>query len=301
MKNYREDWKALPTTRLTWPLYGSGLENFGSDGKPVEMPMPQPGPDELLARIDAAGLCFSDIKVLNLGNQHPRIFGRDMAKNPVIPGHECALTVMTVGENWKDKFKPGDRFIVQADVYFNGKNIAFGYALPGALEQYVVIGKEMLDGDEGCYLLPLKETTGYAEAALSEPWACVVASYLYKHRTSIKADGVLWVIGGAGASDSLRVSKGLDAESHPRTMVLTDVPEGLSDRLEKQAKAAGCNVVRTASFESLDLDTLSQEQTGGARFDDVVLLAATAAQVEKVEPLIASHGVLSVVGKGSGD
>jgi threonine dehydrogenase-like Zn-dependent dehydrogenase len=34
-------------------------------------PLPQPGPDELLVRHDAVGICFSDIKVIRAGENHP--------------------------------------------------------------------------------------------------------------------------------------------------------------------------------------------------------------------------------------
>ena len=87
------------------------------------------------------------------------------------------------------KFKLGSRYIIQADIYYKGKGVAFGYAIPGGLSQYVVIGPEVLEGDEGCYLLPVKEETGFAEAALVEPWTCVIASYQIKARTSLRENG----------------------------------------------------------------------------------------------------------------
>ncbi|NLC58805.1 MAG: sorbitol-6-phosphate dehydrogenase [Armatimonadetes bacterium] len=303
LKEYRDNPTATPSVMKVWPLYGSGLENLGVEGRPVEWPVPQPGPDELLVRVDAAGLCFSDIKVLTQGDQHPRIFGRDLAREPVILGHECALTVVAVGANRQDRFKPGDRFIVQADIYYQGVNTAFGYTLPGALEQYTLIGKEILDGDEGCYLLPVQPTTGYAEAALSEPWACVVASYRATHRPTIKPDGTLWVVAGpgVGAADSLRISRGLDAEAHPRLVVLTGLPAGLADRLEAQAKAAGASVVRTEPLAALDLSAFAQVHTGGAGFDDVIVLGADAPLVEQVDPLVGRNGILCLVGAGQGD
>ena len=40
------------------PLYGAGFENLG---ELVEGPVPACGPDELLVRHDACGICFSDI------------------------------------------------------------------------------------------------------------------------------------------------------------------------------------------------------------------------------------------------
>jgi hypothetical protein len=67
----------LPEEVGLWPLYGAGFENLGLDGLPIQVPLPEYGPDELLVRHDACGLCFSDIKVLRLGEEHPRIY-RDM-------------------------------------------------------------------------------------------------------------------------------------------------------------------------------------------------------------------------------
>ena len=53
----------------------------------IERPLPSYGPDELLVRHDATGICFSDIKVIRAGQNHPRIY-RDMSKEPVVLGHE---------------------------------------------------------------------------------------------------------------------------------------------------------------------------------------------------------------------
>ncbi|MCB0202872.1 MAG: alcohol dehydrogenase catalytic domain-containing protein, partial [Anaerolineae bacterium] len=88
----------LPERNRLWPLYGAGFENLGLDGKPIDVPFPTYGPDELLVRHDACGLCFSDIKVIKLGEEHPRIY-RDMKANPITLGHEIAMTVVGVGEN----------------------------------------------------------------------------------------------------------------------------------------------------------------------------------------------------------
>ena len=78
----------------------------------------------------------------------------------MVLGHEVALTVVQVGANLQERFHVGERFIMQADIYYKGVGLAYGYALPGGLSQYNVVGKEILDGDEGCYLLPVKPETG---------------------------------------------------------------------------------------------------------------------------------------------
>ena len=55
---------------------------------------------------------------------------------------------------------------MQSDIYFKGVNIAYGYALAGGMQQFGIVGEPVLNGDEGCYLIPVAPHTGYAEAAL---------------------------------------------------------------------------------------------------------------------------------------
>jgi threonine dehydrogenase-like Zn-dependent dehydrogenase len=83
-----------------------------------------------------------------------------LKKEPIVLGHECSVTVVKAGKQWKDNFKKGDRFIVQADIYYNGVGYAFGYLIPGGMEQYTYLDERVLAGDDGCYLLPVQPTTG---------------------------------------------------------------------------------------------------------------------------------------------
>jgi threonine dehydrogenase-like Zn-dependent dehydrogenase len=174
--------EVIPDQMLRWELYGAGLENLGENDAPLLRAVPQPGPGELLVRVDACGICFSDIKIINLGGSHARLQGRDLQADPVVMGHEVSVTVVAAGPGAPPRFPPGQRAIVQADIYFRGVNMAFGYRISGGFSQYALIGREVLEGDEGCYLLPVAPQLGYAEAALCEPWACVEASYRYQPR-----------------------------------------------------------------------------------------------------------------------
>ncbi len=182
LEEYRRADAPLPKTNRIWPLYGAGFENLGKDGKPIEVPMPTYGPDQLLVRHDACGLCFSDIKVIKQGQDHARILRKNMAENPVTLGHEISLTVVGVGEKLRDKYHVGDRFIVQADIFYKGVGYAYGYEIQGGLSEYNVVDERVLNGDDGNYLLPVQPTTGYAESGLTEPWACVIAAYQLKYR-----------------------------------------------------------------------------------------------------------------------
>src|SRR5437588_12726668 len=94
---------SVPERMLRWHLYGEGLENLRVE----EVEVPSFGPNELLVRQDACGLCFSDTKVIALGANHPRMAGRNLAENPVTLGHEVSCTVVGVGEDLTGQFRVG--------------------------------------------------------------------------------------------------------------------------------------------------------------------------------------------------
>ena len=187
----------LPRRILAWRLKGAGLEHLGSAGGPDEVPFPPYGEDDVIGRVDAVGICYSDAKLVRAGGAHARLRGRDLAADPVTPGHEVTLTVVGVGERRRRQVRLGARYILQPDVYYRGRTLAVGYQLPGALAQYVVLGREVLDGDEGCYLVALPEQVGAVEGALIEPWSCVAAAYQIAARTHLRGGGTLRLYGFA--------------------------------------------------------------------------------------------------------
>ena len=208
--------------------------------------MPEIGPDELLVRIDAIGLCFSDVKLIRAGEAHPRVISKDLKKDPVIPGHEAVMTVVKVGDKVADKFDVGQRFIIQADVYVNGRGFAYGYAINGGMEQYSVIDQRILNGDEGCYLLPISDDMPSAVAALLEPWTCVQASYMIENRTAPLPNGRVFIAAGDnqiyGAGEALKKAapasvvgfglapeavEALNAELGVKMTLVDEIPSGV--------------------------------------------------------------------------
>ena len=267
LTRYKKANEEVPKKCLAWRIYGKGMENFGDNKKPTEIPVNEPGNDELLVRNDAVGLCFSDTKIIKLGEDHPRLRGRDIKKEPVIPGHEVALTVIKAGKNRK-QYKPGSRYIVQADVYYKEVGIAYGYLLPGGLSQYGIIGKEILDGDEGSYLLPIKnENTSYSEVALVEPWACVIASYRIKHRRGIKNQGKMLILEGQ-ASKNYRWEK-LFSNNKPEKLVLSRVKSQMQKSIEESLKNSNTEIIKV---EDDDIASLCNRYTDGAGFDDIIII-----------------------------
>lgn len=282
---YRAASDPLPEQNKLWPLYGTGLEKLGKDGKPIEVPFPDLGPDELLVRHDACGLCFSDIKVIKTGQDHPRIY-RDMSVNPVVLGHEVSLTVVAAGENLQDQYKAGDRFIIQADIFLSGISYAYGYELQGGLSQYNVLDWRVLNGDHGNYLIPVQPSTGYAESALTEPWACVIAAYQLEYRTAIKPGGVTWIIGTPRAPGKpFTISTGFDQVFHPNRLLLMGVPAEFEAWLKERALSLGIQVDDISDISQVPTETV----------DDIIILGADPDIIEKASPSLAQYGIMALI------
>ena len=285
LTDYQRALEPLPARNRLWPLYGAGMPNLGRDAHTIDVPLPSFGPDELLVRHDACGLCFSDIKLIRLGQEHPRI-RRDMRADPVVMGHEVSMTVVGVGENLRDQYRAGDRFIIQADIYVDGVNLAYGYEIQGGLSQYNAIDHRVLSGDHGNYLIPVQPDTGYAEAALTEPWACVIASYQLTYRTGLKPGGTAWIIGTNAARDlPFTIGAGLDPVSHPGRLLLTAVPPPFAAWLEAQAASLGIAVEK--------VDCIAAPSLGPV--DDLVVLGADPQVVQAASPHLADWGILAIV------
>jgi threonine dehydrogenase-like Zn-dependent dehydrogenase len=286
LTTYKQAQVPVSERNRLWPLYGAGFESLGRDGQPIEVESPAFGPDELLVRHDAVGLCFSDTKVIRAGESHPRVHG-DMRANPVVLGHEVTMTVVGVGESLRDQYHLGDRFIMQADIFFGGVNFTYGYVLQGGLSQYNAIDQRVLNGDHGCYLIPVQPRIGYAEAALTEPWTCVTAAYRLTYRTGLKPGGTTWIIGANQRISESRytISAGFDETSHPACLLLTDVPDDFAAWLRARAEALGVEILAVADVSSLPVEQV----------DDIIILDADADLIEAASPHLAQFGILVVI------
>jgi S-(hydroxymethyl)mycothiol dehydrogenase len=76
----------------------SELDRFGVE----EIELDEPGPGEARVRIEATGVCHSDLHVVRTGHNHPL---------PVLLGHEGAGVVEAVGDG-VEHVRPGDRVVV---------------------------------------------------------------------------------------------------------------------------------------------------------------------------------------------
>ena len=222
---YHDVPRKVPTRTLAWNVYGAGLERVGRDGKPEWVAVPDPAADQILVRVDAVGLCFSDVKLIRLGGEHPKLYGRDLEKEPTRLGHETAVTVVGLGDQLTSRFHPGQRLAIQPDIYARGRSTAYGYTIPGGLIGYHVIGPEVLAADDGAYVTEVDDRLGYAETALTEPWACVEGAYTQRRRLEPQSGGRALVIGRTGDERGYRIGGAL---ASAREIVVSNVSAPLA-------------------------------------------------------------------------
>jgi propanol-preferring alcohol dehydrogenase len=142
------------------------LEAPGSSLVYRELPVPRPGPDQVLIKVHACGVCRTDLHVVDGELPDPKL--------PIVPGHEIVGSVVEIGAKVKS-IKTGDRIGVPWLGYTCGK-CAFcrtgrenlcdgpkftGYTLDGGYAEYTVADTR--------YCFPLPQ--GYSDTAAA-PLLC---------------------------------------------------------------------------------------------------------------------------------
>lgn len=265
---------------FSWPFSGSGLDGVGVGGQPVSEAVPTPGPAELLVRVDAVTLCASDGKMLRLGTDYPLLRGRDLQAQPTRLGHEVALTVVEVGQQRRGQYRVGQRLGLQPDVFVGGERRCFGVTLPGGLTEYLVLGSDVLEGDDGPYIFSVDGLDpdgrlSFADVAVTEPWACVEMAYQPKRRLQPVAGGRLWIHGESAAAG----------------FTLPNFSSGevtLSGSAQDYAEALSARGHLVKAVELADI--LQRSQT----FDDILLLDPADDLPELALPLLSRGGLLNL-------
>lgn len=306
---------AVPSTMKALVLSGVGFDNLAVR----DVPIPQPGPRQLLARVDAAGVCTSILKIVSQGAAHTYFNGWDPAKWPVILGDEGSLTLVRIGADLAKRYTVGQRFGIQPAVDVGPVNhrdrykdnargmvkSAVGYTLGGNLAQYILIQEEVLDG--GC-LLPLPaEDLPYFAVSMGEPISCVYSAqerqiHLIKEgpfsprvpRLGILSGGATVII-GAGPMGLMHAELAL--RSRPRVLLVCDK---INDRLQRatrtllaKAQAAGVQLLTVLPDQ---LKAKLHELTAGALADDLILAVGINPVQQEALELLGKGGVANLFG-----
>ena len=120
----------------------------------IDRDVPKIGPDEVLVKSKAVGICHSDIELLEGRYILPFSY-------PITPGHEWAGEVAEVGREVTD-FKAGDRVVGECVVGPGGRD-HFGFTISGAMAQYFVA--------KGEWLHEIPASMSWTLGALVEPFS----------------------------------------------------------------------------------------------------------------------------------
>ena len=303
----------LPDTMRALVLSGTGFDHLGVR----EVPVPRPGPGEVLVRVDAAGICTSLVKLIAQGPDHALMYGRDLERHPTILGDEGAVTVVAAGRDVAKRFPVGSRHVVQPAVdhppvvdrhlYRQGgegiDKIALGHTLPGHLAQYVLITEETIAA--GC-VLPIPDAgLAAAHAAMAEPISCCVSGQHHHLRlrqsapdrpreaiAGLKSGGVTLVL-GLGAMGRMHVDAAM--AHRPRAILGIDpIGERRTRTLElfgTRAARAGITLA-VAAPESTRSELARMGAALGA--DDVIVAAGVATVIAEAQMLVARGGCLNL-------
>jgi threonine dehydrogenase-like Zn-dependent dehydrogenase len=298
----------IPKTMQAVLLRGKGPENlwFG------EVPVPAVGDNQLLCRVDAAGVCTSILKIIDQGSGHPLLGGWDPARYPIILGDEGSLTVVRTGKKLRGRYTPGVRFGLQPAVdhtpllhrnrYHAGAGqmhkCAVGYTLGGCLAEYILIQEEVLEG--GC-LVPLPDgELPYFAVALAEPISCVLSAqkrhtHLLRgsaHNPAVLLTGLLpggtTIILGAGIMG--RINCELAMRFKPGKLVISD-PRAERLRNARRSLAARAQAAGIA-FHALDPKKLA----GGFQADDIIVAVGSNRVQQQAFSLLKAGGVINLFG-----
>ncbi len=261
---------------------------------------------QILCRVEATGLCFSDLKLLKQFVDHPRkspvVKGVDPDvlesnpsyvpnEKPTVPGHESIIEIVAVGDKVQNH-KVGERCLVQTDYRAArtaaNSNAAFGYNFEGGLQEYVIIDERIsVDAATGDRLLiPVDESLSRSAVCLVEPWACVEDSYATTERQSIKPGGKLLIVAEEGHA-VVGLKESMSAEGAPAeiTCFLRDASQA-----EAVKEQTGCDAAADWNGDKSPLEALG-EQT----FDDVVYFGAKKSTLEALNHTLANECIMNVV------
>ncbi len=268
-----------------------------------EIDLPEVGPDDVQVKIISDSVCMSSYKAAVEGEDHKRV-PDNVAENPTIIGHEFCGEIVAVGENWQDKYKPGDHFSIQPAHFYKGSLMAPGYSYPycGGSSQYANIPFETLVTDN---LLPYNSDT-YFYGSLSEPMSCIVGTYhamyhttpgSYEHSMGIKEGGKLALLASVGPMGLGAIDYALHCDRRPSLIVVTDIDDA------RLTRAASLYTVEDAAANGIELHYVNtrmenateylRELSGGTGYDDVICFAPVRPVVEQAGDILGFDGCLN--------
>jgi D-arabinose 1-dehydrogenase-like Zn-dependent alcohol dehydrogenase len=234
---------------------------------------PAPGADEVLVKVEAAGVCLSDVHLIRGYFSKPRLLVGDT----VTLGHEIAGTVAEVGSGVTG-WKPGNRVVLQAGEIRDGQVWTRGVDYDGGWAEYALARQDTL--------VALPDSIPFEQGAIipdavSTPWGAITDT---AHVGPAQSVGV-WGIGGLGAH-AVQLLRAIGA----CPIIAIDPSAAARER----ALAFGADL----ALDSADPDLRSaiRAATGGAGLECAFDFAGVTAVREQALRQLAPGGKLVLVG-----
>jgi len=240
-----------------------------------ERSIPRIGPGEILIRVQASGVCGSDVM------EWYRV-----PKAPLVLGHEVTGEVVEVGEGVK-RFKEGDRVIATHHVpcntcYFclRGNHSACNtlrttHFDPGGFSEYIRI--PAINVDRGVFVLP--DEVSFEEGSFIEPLGCVIRG----QRLAGFRIGASVLVMGSGITGLLHIQ--LACAQGAGRVIATDINE-------YRLKAAIRFGAGAAIHAKEDVPTRIREINEGRLPDLVIVCTGAQVAIEQAFGLVEKGGTI---------
>jgi threonine dehydrogenase-like Zn-dependent dehydrogenase len=251
----------------------------------ADVPRPQPGPRDVLVRMKAAGICYSDVSILT-----NRYIGRKPVPIPLIMGHEGAGIVEEAGAEVQG-LQPGTPVAFEVlsgcgkceQCRIGFKNMCedwehMGITCHGTFAEYAVVPADLVH--------PMPEGMEFVEAAFLEPLSLTVRTLEYVRPLPGETVAIL----GPGALGMLHLQAFLSAGA---SMVAVVGLEQDRKRFEL-ARSLGAHCIVNLSEQ--DPVQAIREATGGRGVDIVVETANSPNATRLAFDLAAARGRVILFG-----
>jgi L-iditol 2-dehydrogenase len=238
--------------------------------------------DEVLLKIEAVGVCGSDVHYYETGR-----IGSQIVKYPFVVGHECAATVKTVG-GAVTRVKAGDNVVVEPAIACNNcdqckmgrkntcRNLKFlgcpGQA-SGCICEYIVMPEDC------CF--PIDDKITFEQGVLCEPLAIGLYAVKQAHLPE-NADIAILGAGPIGLSC-------LVAADNARSCYVTEKIEERAEAAEKN----GATWIGNPNKEDIVKEILKQKPAG---VDVVFECAGQQETIDQAVEILKPGGKLMLVG-----
>ncbi|MDQ2712411.1 MAG: galactitol-1-phosphate 5-dehydrogenase [Acidobacteriota bacterium] len=251
----------------------------------VDVPMPRPGPDDVLVKVEACGICGSDVHGYD-GSTGRRI-------PPLVMGHEAAGVVAAAGANVID-LKEGQHVTFDSTVYCGvceycrkgevnlcENREVLGVSTPeyrrqGAFAEYVSVPRRIVH--------PLPQDLAFSDAAMIEPLAVAV------HAVALSEvlEGSTALVVGAGMI-GLLVLQAL-REKGCSSLIVSDI----DDTRLQLAKDLGATVIINA--KTADVPTEVKRHTAGKGVDVALEAVGSTPTIRTAIDSVRKGGTVTLIG-----